>query len=87
MPELIWFDLTPWRYDRTSGSEVALAEARQTVSHERLTRRLPGDWSGPTLLEVDLCTVFAWVRDISFLMRPRPLSQRPAAAPPRRRAA
>jgi hypothetical protein len=87
MPELIWFDLTPWLYDRTSDSEVALAEARPTASHERLMRRLPGDWSGPTLLEAGLCTVFAWVRDISSLMRPRPRSQRPAAAPPRRRAA
>jgi hypothetical protein len=50
MPELIWLYLTAWLYDRTSGSGIALAEGRETVSHDRLTRMLQGDWSRPTLL-------------------------------------
>jgi putative transposase len=60
MPELIWLYLTALLYDRTSGSCVALAEALQTVSHDRLTRMLRGDWSGQALLEVTFRTLFAW---------------------------
>jgi len=37
MPELFWRYLTVLLYYRTSASCVALAEALQTVSHERLT--------------------------------------------------
>jgi hypothetical protein len=51
MPEVIWLYLTALLYDRTSASCVAPAEALQTVSHDRLTRLLQADWSGPTLLE------------------------------------
>jgi putative transposase len=60
MPELIWLYLTALLYYRTSGSCVALAEGLQTVSHDRLTRMLQGDWSGQTLLEVTFRTLFAW---------------------------
>jgi hypothetical protein len=60
MPELLWLYLTALLYYRTSGSCVALAEALQTVSHDRLTRMLQGDWSGQTLLEVALRTLFVW---------------------------
>ncbi len=62
MPELIWLYLTALLYYRTSGSCVALAEALQTVSHDRLTRRLPGDWSGHTRLERAFHTRFVWER-------------------------
>jgi hypothetical protein len=49
MPELLWRDLTAWLYDRTSASGVALAEALETVLHDRLTRLLQAEWSGQTL--------------------------------------
>jgi DDE superfamily endonuclease len=51
MPELLWRSLTALLYARTSSSCVALAEALATVSHDRLTRLLPADWSGHTRLE------------------------------------
>jgi hypothetical protein len=62
MPELRWRYLTALLYDRTSGRGVALAEALETVSHDRLTRLLQGNWSGQTLLECTLCTLFVWER-------------------------
>jgi hypothetical protein len=62
MPELLWLYLTALRYDRTSGSCVALAEALATVSHDRLTRMLQSDWSGQTLLELACRTLFGWQR-------------------------
>ena len=51
MPTLVWLYLTALLYYRTSATCVALAEALQTVSHDRLTRMLQADWSGQTLLE------------------------------------
>ena len=62
MPELLWLYLTALLYDRTSGSCVALAEALETVSHDRLTRMLQSDWSGQTLLELACRTLFGWQR-------------------------
>jgi putative transposase len=62
MPELIWLYLTALLYYRTSASCVALAEALETVSHDRLTRMLQADWSGQTLLEIALGTLFVWGR-------------------------
>jgi putative transposase len=62
MPQLIWLYLTALLYYRTSVSCIALAEALQTVSHDRLTRMLQADWSGPTLLESAFRTLFVWER-------------------------
>ena len=62
MPELIWLYLTALLYYRTSASCVALAEALATISHDRLTRLLQGDWSGQRLLELALRTLFVWER-------------------------
>jgi putative transposase len=62
MPELLWLYLTALLYYRTSVSCVALAEALETVSHDRLTRLLQADWSGQTLLELAIRTLFAWER-------------------------
>jgi hypothetical protein len=62
VPELIWLYLTALLYYRTSASCVALAEALETVSHDRLTRLLQGDWSGRRLLELALRTLFVWER-------------------------
>jgi hypothetical protein len=39
---------------------VALAEVLETVSHDRLTRMLQAHWSGQTLLEVAVRTLFVW---------------------------
>jgi hypothetical protein len=41
---------------------VALAEALETVSHDRLTSMLQADWSGPTLLERAFRTRFVTER-------------------------
>jgi putative transposase len=62
MPELLWLYLTALLYYRTSATCVALAEALQTVSHDRLTRMLPADWSGQRLLERACRTLFVWER-------------------------
>ena len=39
---------------------MALAEALETVSHDRLTRMLQADWSGPRRLESAVRTLFLW---------------------------
>jgi putative transposase len=62
MPALIWLYLTALLYDRTSASCVALAEALETVSHDRLTRLRQSDWSGHTLRELTCRTLFVWER-------------------------
>jgi putative transposase len=62
MPELLWLYLTALLYFRTSSSCVALAEALETVSHDRLTRLLQADWSGHTLLALTVRTLFGWHR-------------------------
>jgi putative transposase len=67
MPSLLWHYLTALLYDRTSGSCVALAEALETVSHDRLTRLLQGTWSGQTLLELTFRTLFVWERGYLLL--------------------
>jgi hypothetical protein len=62
MPTLVWLYLTALLYYRTSATCVALAEALQTVSHDRLTRMLQADWSGQRLLESACRTLFVWER-------------------------
>jgi putative transposase len=62
MPQLLWLYLTALLYYRTSVSCVALAEALETVSHDRLTRLLQANWSGQTLLELAIRTLFVWER-------------------------
>jgi hypothetical protein len=77
MPTLIWLYLTALLYDRTSATCVALAEALQTVSHDRLTRLLQADWSGQTLLELAFRTLFVWQRGnliIDDTVIPKPLA-------------
>jgi hypothetical protein len=62
MPTLIRLSLTAWRYDRTSASGVALADALATVSHARWTRLPPCDWSGHTRPELACRTPLVWER-------------------------
>lgn len=66
MPTLVWHYLTALLSYRTSTSCVALAEALATVSHDRLTRLLQADWSGQTLLELAVRTLF--VRERGYLI-------------------
>jgi putative transposase len=67
MPTLVWLYLTALLYYRTSSSCVALAEALETVSHDRLTRMLQADWSGQRLLESACRTLFVWERGYLIL--------------------
>jgi putative transposase len=62
MPSLVWLYLTALLYYRTSATCVALAEALQTVSHDRLTSMLHANWSGQTLLESAWRSLFVWER-------------------------
>jgi DDE superfamily endonuclease len=62
MPELIWLYRTAVLYVQTSVTGVALAEALDTVSHDRLTRMLQAQWSGHTRLERACRTLFVWER-------------------------
>jgi hypothetical protein len=64
---LVWHYLTALLYYGTSTSCVALAEALQTVSHDRLTRMLQAEWSGQTLLELAVRTLFVWERGYLIL--------------------
>jgi putative transposase len=77
MPTPVWRYLTALLYDRTSGSGVALAEALGTVSHDRLTRLLQGEWSGHTRLDVACRTLFVWER--GFLILDDTVSPKPFA--------
>ena len=78
MPELLWLYLTALLYYRTSGSCVALAEALETVSHDRLTRMLQSDWSEQTLLELACRTLLSWQR--GFLIIDDTVLPKPFAA-------
>jgi hypothetical protein len=77
MPTRVWLSLTAWRDDRTSATCVAFAEALPTVSHDRVTRLLPADWSGPTRLELAFRTRFVEERGsliIADTVIPKPLA-------------
>lgn len=67
MPELVWFYLTALLYDRTSDTCIALAEAAEIVSYERLTRLLKGNWSKQRLLEIACRPLFVWRRHYLIL--------------------
>jgi len=77
MPALLWLYLTALLYYRPSGSCVALAEALETVSHDRLTRLLQAQWSGQTLLDLACRPLFVWPRGYLILddtVIPRPFA-------------
>jgi hypothetical protein len=58
----VWLSLTTLLSDRTSASCVALADALETVSHDRWTRLLQSDWSEPRRLALAFHTLFVWER-------------------------
>lgn len=62
MPALIWLYLTALLYYRTAATCVAMSEALQTVSQDRLTRMRQADGSGQTLLERACRLLFVWER-------------------------
>ena len=77
MPTRVGHDLTALRDDRPSGRCVALAEALGTVSHDRLTRRRQGAWSGHTRLDGACRTRCIWERGVLLLddtVLPQPLA-------------
>jgi hypothetical protein len=77
VPTLVWLYLTALLYDRTSAHCVALAEALAIVSHDRLTRRLQGDWSGQRRLALACRTLVVWDRGDLLLddtVLPQPLA-------------
>jgi hypothetical protein len=67
MPKRVWLSRTAWLYDRPSATCVALAEAVQTVSHDRLTRLLQRDWAGHPRLDVVCRTLFVWHRGLLMI--------------------
>jgi hypothetical protein len=50
MPEPLWIDLMALLYFSNVTTCAALADACDSVAHDRLTRMLQGTWSGHTLL-------------------------------------
>jgi DDE superfamily endonuclease len=67
MPALIRLYLTALLSHHTAATCVALSEALQTVSHDRLTRMLHADWSGHTPLERACRMLFVWERGYLIL--------------------
>jgi len=61
MPAAIWTYVTALLYFPGMSTCMAIAQALQHVSHDRLTRMLTGDWSGHTLLELALRALFTVV--------------------------
>jgi Transposase DDE domain len=58
MPEPLWIDLMALRYFTHITTCSAIADAFDSVSHDRLTRMLQGTWSGHTLLDLALRLLF-----------------------------
>ena len=58
MPEPLWIYLMALLYFTRVSTCVTIAEAFEHASHDRLTRMLNGRWSGQTLLDVALRTLF-----------------------------
>lgn len=58
MPEPLWIYLMAVLYFTNITTCSAMADAFASVSHDRLTRMLHGSWSGQTLLDLALRTLF-----------------------------
>ena len=52
MPEPRWLSLRALRYFTNITTCSAMADALDSVSHDQLTRMLPGTWSGHILLNL-----------------------------------
>jgi hypothetical protein len=58
MPEPLWIYLMALLYFTHMTTCSAIADAFDSVSHDRLTRMLQGTWSGHTLLDLALRLLF-----------------------------
>ena len=58
MPEPLWIYLMALLYFTRLTTCSAIADAFDSVAHDRLTRMLQGTWSGPTLLNLALRALF-----------------------------
>ena len=58
MPEPLWIYLMALLYFTKVTTCLAMADAFDSVSHDRLTRMLQGTWSGHTLLDPALRLLF-----------------------------
>jgi hypothetical protein len=61
MPTLLWTYVTALLYFPEVATCLAIAQAFGTASHDQLTRMLKGQWSGQTLLDFALRTLFTVV--------------------------
>ena len=59
MPEPLWIYLMALRYFTKLTTCSAIADAFDSVSHDRLTRMLQRTWSGHTRLDLALRPLFA----------------------------
>src|SRR5262249_40670382 len=59
MPEPLWIYLMALLYCTNVTTCSAIADAFDSVSHDRLTRMLQGTWSGHRLLDLALRTLFS----------------------------
>jgi hypothetical protein len=73
----VWRYLTALLEDRPSATCVALAEGLRTVAQDGLTRLLPADWSGQSLLESAVRAWCGWER--GALIRADPVVPTPFA--------
>jgi hypothetical protein len=58
MPEPLWTSLTARLYFTEVSTCMAIAQALETASHDRLTPMLKAQWSGQTRLELALRALF-----------------------------
>ena len=75
MPEPLWIYLMALLYFTKVSTCSTMADAFDSASHDRLTRMLHGDWSGQTLLELTLRTLFVGERGsliLADLVIPKP---------------
>jgi len=61
MPEPLWIYLMALLYFTKLTTCLAIADAFDSTSHDRVTRMLNGTWSGQTLLDLALRALFAVV--------------------------
>ena len=62
MPKPLWIYLIALLHFTKVSTCSTIAEIFPKASHDRLTRMLNGDWSGQTLLELAIRTLFVWER-------------------------
>jgi hypothetical protein len=60
-PELLWIYRMALLYFTRISPGTAIAEAMTDAAHDRWTHMLQGPWSGDTLLDLALCTLFTIV--------------------------